>query len=86
MRRVEIINNRNKIGTILLSLGLLILVIGFSYVFFIYNKTGLYIHTITGGKMKVIYDEVTGNNITSVFEMVAMFYYCENLTELDVSK
>ena len=64
MLKKNLINNRNKIGTILLSLGLLILVIGFSYAFFIYNKTGLYTHTITGGKMKVIYDETTANNIT----------------------
>ena len=29
-----------------------------------YGKTGLYTHTINGGKMKVIYDELSGNNIT----------------------
>ena len=55
---------KSKIVTIFLSFGLMILVLGFSYAFFIYNKTGLYTHTITGGKMKVIYDETTGNNIT----------------------
>ena len=29
-----------------------------------YGKTGLYTHTINGGKMGVVYNEVTGNNIT----------------------
>jgi hypothetical protein len=55
---------KDKLVSVYLMFGLILLVIGFSYAFFIYNKTGLYTHTITGGKMKVIYDETTGNNIT----------------------
>ena len=57
-------NQRIKVMPVFLMLGMVLLVIGFSYAFFIYNKTGLYTHTINGGKIKVIYDETSGNNIT----------------------
>ena len=57
-------NQSNKIFGSILMIGLMVLLVGFSYAFFVYNKTGLYTHTITGGKMAVIYNETAGNDIT----------------------
>lgn len=53
-----------KLPTIVFSIGFVLIVIGVSYAFFTYNKTGLYTHKIEGGKMGVIYNETTGNNVT----------------------
>ena len=56
-------NKLRKLSMSFFILGIVLLVTGGTYAFFMYYKTGLYTHSITGGKMKVIYDEVTGNNI-----------------------
>ena len=57
------IKNHNKVIIVFFSLSLIVLLIGFSYAFFRYKKTGLYTQSIEGAKMKIIYDEITGNSI-----------------------
>lgn len=53
-----------KLPAIIFSIGFVLIVIGVSYAFFTYSRTGLYTHEIEGGKMGVIYNETTGNNVT----------------------
>ena len=55
----------SKLALVFLISGLILLVSGVSYAFFGYYKSGLYTHSFNGGKMNVIYNETTGNNVVS---------------------
>jgi len=65
MIETEILKKRkyHNILTMVLCVAMLAIIGGISYAFFVYNKDGVYTHTITGGKIRIMYNEDVGNNI-----------------------
>lgn len=58
------IDRFKKLSIIIFSIGFVFIIVGVSYAFFTYSKTGMYNQVIEGGRMGVVYNEATGNNVT----------------------
>ena len=58
------IDRFKKLSIIIFSIGFVFIIVGISYAFFTYSKTGVYNQVIEGGRMGVVYNEATGNNVT----------------------
>jgi len=56
-------NKSRNLLAVIFSIGFIVLVVGISYAFFVYEKEGVYTHTISGGKIGVTYNEDVDNNI-----------------------